>query len=299
MSSRDINNVTINGKRIGFFFGAGASIEFGIPSMKKITDCFHSEINSNGEDEEKKLFNLIFDTLSNFYGKHKVNLESIMSVIVGLKESSVSNNIGDIGLFLLNSKGINISTMEKYNTKVLESLENKFKKFIRSKITLTSPNIDKLRERYYDFFRQLCQVVHCINRSLEYDNNNSTNTFAKWVFFTTNYDNVLEEYWVKYCKYYYLDLGFFKEPESFFNIMDPDRLIQSNKNNGNHSMQLIKLHGSLNWVRNNQKQIEEHDYNINIDDVKRRSGSKDFEDDIIIYPLSQKQTIFFTIYSII
>ena len=56
--------------------------------------------------------------------------------------------------------------------------------------------------------------------------------------------------------------------------------------------QLIKLHGSVNWIRNRQKEIEEHDYNINFDDVKNRSGSKDFEDDIIMYPLSQKQLYF-------
>jgi NAD-dependent SIR2 family protein deacetylase len=74
--------------------------------------------------------------------------------------------------------------------------------------------------------------------------------------------------------------------------MEPDRLIESNKNNGLRSMQLIKLHGSVNWIRNRQKEIEEHDYNINIDDVKNRSGSKDFEDDIIMYPLSQKQLYF-------
>lgn len=96
---------------------------------------------------------------------------------------------------------------------------------------------------------------------------------------------------MNYRKYYILDLGF-RKTEHIHNIMEPDRLIKSNKDNGIRSMQLIKLHGSVNWIRNRQKEIEEHDYNINFDDVKNRSGSKDFEDDIIMYPLSQKQLYF-------
>jgi NAD-dependent SIR2 family protein deacetylase len=286
--------ITIGGNRIGFFFGAGASSEFGIPSMKKITESFYKEINSDGNDEEKKLFNSIYDSLATIYGKHKVDLESIISVIVGLKENLSLDNIGDIGLFVLQRNGIkNTSNLEEYNTKILESLENKFKQFIRSKITLTPTNIDKLREVYFDFFRQLCQIINdCSDRSLELNDKHTTNTFSKWVFFTTNYDNVLEEYWVKYRKYYYLDLGFIRKAEYIHKVMDPDRLIEFNKDKRINSMQLIKLHGSLNWLRNSQKQIEEHDYSLNIDDVKNRSGTKDFEDDIIIYPLSQKQLYF-------
>ena len=43
------------------------------------------------------------------------------------------------------------------------------------------------------------------------------------------------------------------------NIMEPDKLIESNKDKGIRFMQLIKLHGSINWFRNRQKEIEEHD----------------------------------------
>ena len=137
---------------------------------------------------------------------------------------------------------------------------------------------------YFDFFKQLCQLVNC--------NDNYAKSYDKWVFFTTNYDNILEEYWVNYRKYLYLDLGFDTDIGNTRKIMFPDRLIEINKNNSETSMQLIKLHGSLNWIRNSQNQIEEHEYNLNIDNVKNRSGSKDFEDDIIIYPLSQKQLYF-------
>jgi hypothetical protein len=136
--------------------------------MKKITESFDEEINRDGNDEEKKLFNSIYEQLAKIYGKHKVDLESIMTIIVGLKENHFIDNIGDIGLFLLQMKGIeNVSSIKEYDTEVLESLENKFKKFIRNKITLTPTNIDKLRMIYFDFFKELCQVVDCSDRSLE------------------------------------------------------------------------------------------------------------------------------------
>jgi hypothetical protein len=35
LNNSDLKDVTIDGNRIGFFFGVGASVGFGIPSMKK------------------------------------------------------------------------------------------------------------------------------------------------------------------------------------------------------------------------------------------------------------------------
>jgi SIR2-like domain len=57
-------------------------------------------------------------------------------------------------------------------------------------------------------------------------------------------------------------------------------------------MQLVKLHGSGNWVRNRYGEIEEREYNTSLDDIKSRSGSMDIQEGIIIYPLSQKQLYF-------
>jgi NAD-dependent SIR2 family protein deacetylase len=55
----------INPDRIGFFFGAGASIEFGIPSMKKMTTTFPAKIrNKLNQNREKKAFNAIYKSLA-------------------------------------------------------------------------------------------------------------------------------------------------------------------------------------------------------------------------------------------
>jgi predicted CopG family antitoxin len=77
---------------IGFFFGAGASIEFGIPSMKQLTDSFSERIQQNKSLLKKReMFADIYNSLAD-----KVDLEAIMSVIVGLKEENrVRDNIGE------------------------------------------------------------------------------------------------------------------------------------------------------------------------------------------------------------
>jgi NAD-dependent SIR2 family protein deacetylase len=67
-----------NADRIGFFFGAGASIEFGIPSMKQMTATFAKDIsNEEGENKEMQAFDLIYNSLAKVYGEDKVDLEAM------------------------------------------------------------------------------------------------------------------------------------------------------------------------------------------------------------------------------
>ncbi len=83
-----------NPEAIGFFFGAGASIEFGIPSMKEMTTSFATRIwNKASLSKESKIFNDIYDALARVYRNDNVDLEAIMSVIVGLKEGHINGNI--------------------------------------------------------------------------------------------------------------------------------------------------------------------------------------------------------------
>ena len=51
----------MTGSKLGFFFGAGASIEFGIPSLKVMTKEFYEHINSKVNDPfQTDLFNKIY-----------------------------------------------------------------------------------------------------------------------------------------------------------------------------------------------------------------------------------------------
>lgn len=159
---------SINADRIGFFFGAGSSIEFGIPSMKQMTTTFAKKMRSKvGQKKMKKeVFNTIYNSLVRVYGKDNVDLEAIMSVIAGLKEKErLKDNIGDLGLFILERKGIiNYVNQFKYNADILDNLEDEFKEHIRNKVVIDKPRkIDLARSVYSDFFKQLCVVTNCDN----------------------------------------------------------------------------------------------------------------------------------------
>jgi len=74
--------------------------------------------------------------------------------------------------------------------------------------------------------------------------------------------------------------------------MDAERFVQNNSSNVSTGMQLVKLHGSVNWVRTTNGDIDEREYHLSFDQVSARSGSMDIKEDLIIYPLSQKQLYF-------
>ena len=217
----------IDKDRIGFFLGAGASIEFGIPSMKKMTATFAKKIRSKpGKDEQKKVFNIIYNSLAKVYGKDKVDLEAIMSVIVGLKEKErLTDNIGELGSFVLERKGIkNYVNQFKYSADTLDNLEYKFKKYIRNNVIIhKSKKIDLARKIYFDFFKQLCTVTNC---NIGEDLNPNKYTAGKWSFFTTNYDNAIEDFWVRYRGYSELYLGFEQIKEK--KVMYADRFLHNN-----------------------------------------------------------------------
>jgi SIR2-like protein len=284
----------INAGILGFFFGAGASIEFGIPTMKSMTNEFYNLINRNNT-EQKILFNDIYQSMEKIYGKEKVDIESIMSIILNLKDQyNFLENIGDFGRFILNKEKLDVKEFNyRYDDNVLYTLEKEYKEFIREKVILKTLGIDHSRKVYEDFFRQICSIATCNNASQKPPNLNDPyeNTLGKWVFFTTNYDNSLEDYWKKYRKYNDLDLGF-SGKNTVYPIMEANEFVNRNLSNRHNAMQLVKLHGSVNWIINEQGELEEHDYNQNYTSISSRSATKEVKEDLLVYPLSQKELYF-------
>lgn len=226
-----------------------------------MTRDFANKIRSKkGKNEERQVFDLIYNSLTKVYGEDKVDLEAIISVIADLKEKDrLKDNIGELGLFMLGRKGIvDIECTFAYKTETLDKLENKFKKYIRKNVVILNyRKIDLLRKVYSDFFKQLCTVTDCNNINSD-DSHPNKYTHCKWTFFTTNYDNVLEDFWVKGRGYSDLRLGFGPQTTG---IMKADRFVLNNTEDDHldSAMQLVKLHGSVNWIRNKAREIEERE----------------------------------------
>lgn len=283
-----------NPDTIGFFFGAGASIEFGIPSMKQMTSSFSTKI---GEDssllKEKEVFDEIYNSLTDVYGKDNVDLEAIMSVIVGLQESDhIRDNIGDLGLFALAKKDVLDFLNFKYDIAILGRLEQEYRKHVRSKVIIPSEKFDIIKRVYTDFFRQICNVSTCNNATAP-DTDLTKYQHDKWTFFTTNYDNIIEDFWVNRRDNHNLDLGFDFEPRHGKRVMKADQFLHYNVGGyyTRTAMQLVKLHGSVNWIKKDDE-IEELPYNFSLDDFKSRRALNDVMEELLIYPLTQKQLYF-------
>jgi len=260
----------MTGSKLGFFFGAGASIEFGIPSLKVMTKEFYEHINSKVNDPfQTDLFNKIYHSMEEIHGKDNVDIESIISVIVGLKDKlRIKENLGDLSLYIISRNNLDIyDAFKDVDIEILNDLEYRYKDFIRDKVVLKTDGIDRLIKVYDDFFQQICNIVNCTNHHDTLTNVPGENTFGKWVFFTTNYDNGIEEYWVLHKEYLDVDLGF-KHIRTKYRIMDADTFVNTSLSNVQNAMQLVKLHGSANWIRNKLGQIEEHEYNQNMNNVR-------------------------------
>ncbi len=81
-----------------FFFGAGASAPFGIPTMKKMTGDFTNVIQKEGRPREQALYDEILRFLKRDLRPENVDIEAVFSVIEGLKEYG-AESLGELSLY--------------------------------------------------------------------------------------------------------------------------------------------------------------------------------------------------------
>jgi hypothetical protein len=221
------------------------------------------------------------------------DIESIMSIIVSLKDKEhIKENLDDFALFILNKNSIDIQDSIKYNTEDLNELEDLYKEFIRSKIKPNPkeielafkiydkffimlynhfyPSIQEQPEKQTQFYKELEKGSRCMH----YDFN----------IFTTNYDTLIEKYFIDNLKdeVYTGSEG----PKKYFNMGDfNSRYSQSNST----QVKLIKLHGSKNWLKDNEGNLIEKGLDEDIISVSSGRISGAITGEVMIYPPSQKQ----------
>lgn len=88
-----------NSSDVLFFFGAGASAPFGIPTMKQFVSDFETSLEVNATEEEKSLYGKIKATLEKQLGR-SIDLEDIFTVIDGLMNFSIER-LGTLPAYLL------------------------------------------------------------------------------------------------------------------------------------------------------------------------------------------------------
>lgn len=302
--------------KINFFIGSGASVAFGYPSMTNLTNEFRAVLARRATKQSTvfnpafnsmdltryqpyvtleqdsrllKIYDDIVNVLSPFYSG-KVDIESIMSVVIGLKEkNSVNQSIGDFGLYMIGrlKNHLGLSSGDYYHED-LNQLEESFKQYIREKMGLNPSKANLIQKAYDNFFGALESVLGrniVSDMNTPYSKSQST-MHEKFNIFTTNYDTALEKYFSSQLKYTKYDTGAIDNfPEVNMDMFITRYYCRSNENR----MKLLKLHGSVNWIMDNQGKILQLGLNDNFDKISQENIPGTIKNEVIIYPLSQKQ----------
>ena len=229
-------------KKIGFLFGAGTSLALKkgvsdkskVPAIKELTKSIVDEISKIDRGQENK-YKTALENIKTELDDEKYNIEYILSNIIQKKEI-----IGEGELNGLKKDGFG-------------ELEKQIKKAIKEKVSVHN---HKEEENFLE------NLVHT--------------DFAEWVgradrknpieIFTTNYD-FLFEMGLEHKNIPYYD-GFVGGFEPFF-----DALSVENPKFSPHCTKLWKIHGSLGWT-----------FDKNREKVLRKSPNAIEDKDILVYP---------------
>lgn len=280
-----------------FLIGAGASTAFGFPSMKQLTTEFAQYLVQEDKTKLNELYNGIVNIM-NLAFENNPDVESIMSVIVGLKENTkFKENIGDFGLYVLYSKlqaNDMFSNLKQVDKDDLEQLEMEYKQFIRSKMELDTPIINKIFSIYDNLFGNLYLYYNNedpFKKAEPYSkvDHSFRNMHNHFNIFTTNYDTAVEKYFYTKLK----DLTYYTGAiKDLYNEdkLDMDEFVRRCFSTQKQSiMRIIKLHGSINWIKDKDGSLIQKDLHNTYETIEKSNESDYIKEEIMIYPLSQKQ----------
>jgi len=262
---------------IVFFFGAGASAPFGIPTMKQMVIDFENELSQTGGSEERKMYDDIKNILQFDFLGESVDLEAIFTVIDGIIEYDIER-LGLLSLYASKSHFGNLLTNAKPSENVIRTcigLKTKFQNFVREKCMPPATSSEKISKVYRDFFNRLQAEggVHMPGVTKEERGHKYCTT---WTMFTTNYDTCLEHYWREEARVT-LNTGFSFQDSRRVSVLTPDLF-------SNEGLKLLKLHGSISWLFEPDGTIIEEQTVLGRQLVFRR-----FVGEMMIYPVQQKE----------
>lgn len=259
--------LTTDIKDIVFFFGAGASAPFGIPTMKQFVTEFERLV-EEGTKSERVMYANIKENLERRLNR-QVDLEAIFTVIDGIVAFS-PEKLGLLSTYLAGE----IKEVMEDERETGRSLRTKFQNFVRERCVIPQESFDRIGAVYHDFFNRFALEL----REAGVSTNGDYAWHDSWEIFTTNYDTCLEYYWrVKAGAG--IDTGF--EFDTARNVST----LRSEKFLRNIGKQLVKLHGSVNWL------IEERTGDVIEEEMTSGHSylGRKFVGEMMIYPIAEKE----------
>lgn len=254
---------------IVFFFGAGASAPFGIPTMKQFVVDFEKELSENGSDQESIMYDRIKGILEERL-HDSVDLEGIFTVIDGII-NYCPERLGLLSIYLAKE----FKSPNRFDVEICQSLKAKFHSFVREKCVIPQESFDKISEVYRDFFNRFWHESTRKGTPI-YGQRGKYCYCTEWTMFTTNYDTCLEHYWRQVARVN-LNTASRAREETRTWILDPQLFFQTN-------MRLFKLHGSVSWLLENDGTVTEEQILMG-----RQLVGRQFVGEMMVYPIQQKE----------
>jgi len=269
-----------------FFFGAGSSARFGIPTMKEMVGQFKDELSKqsgNDNNEEVQLYIGVEDVLRKDFDR--VDLEAVFSVIDGIAGGLTPKELGYLATFFVR-RARDPTLFDPPAPEIRNAarrLLGKFEDFVKRVCWVKTEMLNDIMATYVNFFSTVKNTLGGYPETITY-NGTRYNVDPNWQMFTTNYDNVLEVFFrsgaAQLSPNISLNTGFDYDPRSQSQIMNPQRFLQSN------GLKLVKLHGSVTWwVEEGTWAVVEKDQPPSRTYIPRKYGEQ-----VMLYPIQQKDT---------
>jgi hypothetical protein len=263
-----------------FFFGAGASASFGIPTMKQMVPLFKEELTEKTDADtlqEVDLYRAVEDFLAKDF--HRVDLEAVFSVIDGVAGGLTPKDLGYLPTFFVRraKDPTLLDPPPDIVRNAARRLLGKFEDFIQRMCWVNRDQTGKIIETYLGLFNQIFSVMGGVVATIRYKGGNY-NFSPDWEMFTTNYDNVLETFWRDGIRQVPLNTIFSHDDKSSMQVFAARRIFENN-------LKLVKLHGSVTWWLEDGT-----DTIVETEQPPSEYGAKKFTGQVLVYPIQQKDT---------
>lgn len=268
-----------------WFFGAGASKPFGIPTMQEMVTEFKEDLVKSEDKDRIGLFNDIWSFLAENLDR-PIDLEAVFTIVDSITDWS-SEKIGISALYhatrcanieMKNEKQkATIRLIEPNSDKIdiARKLKIDFEEYIRRKCEDHPENNEKIKKIYGELFA-------IVGRRHEGVRNESGLFSGPWSIFTTNYDNIIEGYFLDIAKCP-LITGFEYNGTTRMHTSTPEAF---QRHTG--PTKLFKLHGSTSWYRHPDPDVGIVELELKPQGNRTRDG-REFGGQVMLYPIVEKE----------
>jgi len=261
------------------FFGAGSSAPFGIPTMQQMVDEFEESLRVGRDQRQEELYREIRSFLSVTLAR-PIDLEAVFTIVDSIINWS-PDRMGIAALYhALKSSPepgkTSLRSLQPPATDIVETaqaLEAGFEKFVQNACQIREGTSARIDEVYKTFFDGIGNVIG------GYSVQGQTGRVQNFPgpMFTTNYDAVLEHYWLDLVRVS-LNTGFSYDNVAGMLISTPDSLRQND-------LRLFKLHGSVTWYMDDYGRLTEQ--RVPPQGMRTVTGRR-FTGQVMLYPIEEK-----------